>query len=697
MYNLIIEFNPEKIIIYHKRTIMDNKKTVKSLALLKVMLDRNENLNSYMDLFIPMIIELIKKRKIKSFRRDEISDVIKVFFNEYGLNVPFHPMVTIINRMVQMGYLNQINARHREPIQFTPNYGNIDKTEFDLSSKSFDDKFDIVIQEYIKFAKNKHGIELTENQAYDHILLVLKDHDLDIAFIHQEGTSILPSQEDGSNLSKNLFYDFVRTLFEEKSQNLELVNEIVFGYIIASALLFTDIKQVKTINRKTIYFLDTSILFGLLGINSKYEKEVYSEFVDLLQKNGGVVKIFEHTYQEFFNIIDSCVEWIDKPTYDANKASRALLFFKSEGYHRSDVELFIKQIPEKIKSFGIEIEDIPDPNIKTKYQMDEEEFQRKLIDLYRENNPNFDEEEKEGTINYDVKSVSAVFKLRGGKVPRNIEECKFLFVTTNSTLAFASKLHENNYPLHDSFYIPTTVTDVFIGTILWLSSPNYINLEDFSKKHLISHCYAALNPTKQHFTLFLNEVNKLKQDNLITEDDIIYLETSSEARRLLQEKTLGDAMKITSKTPIEILKEIQLDAERKAKEEFTPIQNDLESKNKELSERLRQKQEEINEKENQNRKLSDLLKKEVTNRVNRRAIIITLLFILMFIFFQLIDENLIALNINDTVKIICKWLSFLVSILGIIFDTNVMQLKNRYVNKSVDKELSKMLSSPSGQ
>ena len=70
---------------------------------------------------------------------------------------------------------------------------------------------------------------------------------------------------------------------------------------------------------------------------------------------------------------------------------------------------------------------------------------------------------------------------------------------------------------------------------------------------------------------------------------------------------------------------------------------------------------------------------------------------LMFIFFQLIDANLIALNINDTVKIICKWLSFLVSILGIIFDTNVMQLKNRYVNKSVDKELSKMLSSPSGQ
>ena len=668
---------------------MDNRKTVKSLALLKVMLDRNENLKSYMDLFIPMVIELMKKRKIKNFGRNEISNVIQCFYNEYGLKIPYHPMVTIINRMIQEDYLKTTSVRQHEPIQFTPNYDKIDQTEYDISSKKFDAEFDIVVQEYVKFANKKHSIRLTEDQAYDHIILVLKDHDLDIAFMNQEGTSILPSQEDGSNLSKNLFYDFVRTLFEEKSQNLELVNEIVFGYIIASALLFTEIKPVKTIKRKTTYYLDTGILFGLLGINSNYEQEVFSDFIYLLQEKGGVVKIFEHTYQEFINIIDSCVEWIDNPNYDPNKASRALLFFKSEGYHRSDIELFIKQLPEKIKSFGIEIEDIPDPNINTNFQMDEEEFQRKLIDLYRENNPNFDEEEKEGTINYDVKSVSAVFKQRGGKVARNIEECKFLFVTTNSTLAFASKLHENNYPLHDTFYIPTTVTDVFLGTILWLSSPNYLNLEDFSKKHLISHCYAALNPTKQQFTLFLNEVNKLKQDGSLTEDDITYLETSPEARRLLQEKTLGDAMKITSKTPIEILQEIQSEAERKAKEKFTPIQTELEKRNKELIEELRQNKEEIDKKEKQYIELSNKLKEEVKKEVNTFSIILIVFFIIIFVFLQIIDENLITININNNIKIAIKWISLFISIVGIVFDINIKQCKNKKVNEIVAKKLLK--------
>lgn len=673
---------------------MVNQKTLKSLALLKILLDQldqDRNISSYLDIYIPMVVELFKKRKIKSFKRNEIDQLIRMFYEEYGLKIPFYPMLTIINRMINLGYLKAISIGQREPVQIIPNYEIIDQTEFDLSSKNFDTKFDLLIHDYITFANEKHDIQLSDEQAYNHILLVLNDHDLDIAFINREEISILPKQEEESKVNRNLFYDFIKTLFEDNSPKFELVNDIVFGHIIASTILFTKIKPINSIKRKTTFFLDTGILFGLFGLNGKQEQEVYSDFVHLLQDNDGTVKIFEHTYQEFINIVDSCVQWIDNPNFDASKASKALLYFRSEGYHYSDVELFIKKFPEKLISIGIETEDLPDPNMNIDFQMDEYEFQRNLIQLYLEKDPNFDEEEKEETINYDVKSISAIFKRRRGKVPRNIDDCNVLFVTRNSTLAYASKLHENNYPNHDNFYIPTAVTDVFLGTILWLSSPDNINLEDFTKKQLISHCYAAMNPTKRTFTLFLNKVNELKQDGSLSEDDIIYLETSSEARRLLQEKTLGDATKITSKTPIEILNEVQLDAERKAKDEFTPILNNLESKNKELSETVEQKQKEIVEKEQQYNDIYNALKKEVTNKINRRVRFVIVIFFIAFVLLQIVNENLIPLKVNDGLTAIIKWILLLISILGIVFDLNIVKLKNKRVYKIVTKELSKIV------
>ena len=99
--------------------------------------------------------------------------------------------------------------------------------------------------------------------------------------------------------------------------------------------------------------------------------------------------------------------------------------------------------------------------------------------------------------------------------------------------------------------------------------------------------------------------------------------------------------------------------------------------------------EEIDKKEKQYIELSNKLKEEVKKEVNTFSIILIVFFIIIFVLFQIIDENLITININNNIKIAIKWISLFISIVGIVFDINIKQCKNKKVNEIVAKKLLK--------
>lgn len=67
-------------------------KTIKSIALLKVIYEKDKD---YIDLFIPFIASLISKLDYKSI---EVESVCTDFEKEFGLIIPYHPMQTILKR-----------------------------------------------------------------------------------------------------------------------------------------------------------------------------------------------------------------------------------------------------------------------------------------------------------------------------------------------------------------------------------------------------------------------------------------------------------------------------------------------------------------------------------------------------------------------------------------------------------------------
>lgn len=666
---------------------------IKSLALLKVTLDHHPNIHDYLDIFIPFLTSLLKTRNISDLR--DVENICKAFSDEYGLKIPHHPMLSIINKAVACGYGTEVSKG-----VFIPVFDKINTDGFLQLASEHDKKFKTLISSYITFSLNKHGITISEEEASNHFLLLLEDHDIDIVFANDGGESILPSV-DKSTIDVNLAYDFVRSLFEHDLPTFQMIADIAFGHIIASSILFKYDQSKTTRNAMTNYYLDTGILFGLFGINGDYEKNVYEEFVKLLKANNGNVYVFSHTFDEFINIIDACKIWIDSPNYDPYKANRALVRFKSWGYHETDIDLFIAKIPKLLNSYDIEKVEKPDPNSDNHHHMSDIDFQNTLIDIYKKNNPYFDEEQKEETIYLDVQSVSAIYKQRKGCYPRSIDECRFLFVTRNSTLAYASKLFEKSISTIDRFYIPTTVTDVFAGTIIWLHSPMNIDLQNISNKRLIANCYAALQPSRQLKKLYLAEVEKAEKDKLLSDDEITLLKTSNVAMELLQETTLGDKSRITSQTPIEIMNEIKAREKRIAREDLEAAKKEFEEQKRLASFSLAEKDQEIERKQQEIDKGIDhidrvmkereVLISKITKRVKKRANLITWslfgVFVLVIIFLQLIDSDVIDLKVSNSVLSGGKIFFTIISLLNLLANVNFLQIKHRLFDHLVNHEL----------
>ena len=86
-------------------------KAISSLAIVKVNWDAEKK--DYIQNFVPFIVALIKKKRYSII---EIDAVRNDFQDEFGLVIPFHPMITILERVRRQGYIKKNQQGKYAPI-----------------------------------------------------------------------------------------------------------------------------------------------------------------------------------------------------------------------------------------------------------------------------------------------------------------------------------------------------------------------------------------------------------------------------------------------------------------------------------------------------------------------------------------------------------------------------------------------------
>jgi len=559
---------------------------ISSLAWIKVIWDENPNID-YVDQFVPFIVMLISKQ---GYDKVDLATICADFENEFGLIIPFHPMTSILKRMKKRGYFLKLSdGRYRVKND------KIADDDFESMMKEQQQNYDNVINTFIEFCERNYLQKIMKKEAERILIAFLKKHDLEILFA-ANSDSALPDVKTSSK-GDFLINSFIKYLYEQGDKTFSFIVDISIGHSVVNALLYERIEKFEGKFRGLNVYLDTAFLFNIFEINGKFKSEAYREFIKILREHQASLFVFRHTYKEFRGILESCWQIMRSgQAIDYEKASRALRYFLDNRFTISDVEQIINNIDAELDRQKIVIVSTPPATHDHQYQIDEHALEEAIVSTYKARQPEFDEKEKEYTIYQDIKSISAIYKLRKGRLPNSLRQARHIFVTTNASLAYACNQFERQHNSRDSFSIPAALTDVFVGTLLWIYSP--VSIETLNQKKLVASCYAALRPQRTLVRAFVDTVERLQTRGEISSEDALLLKASRTARILLQEKTLGDQTMFSAEITHEILDEIKNEIRSDALKEVSQYRTiaDKERQKREEAELALQKEKEAKEK-----------------------------------------------------------------------------------------------------
>ena len=489
---------------------------------------------------LKMVVTLVDEKK---YTKLDPQNMVTDFYKKYHFRLPYHPMQTVINLGIDEGYF-EYNSSLGE---VHPIWEAISSDEF---MKIFDQKeseYKNLLREFDQYLQEKHDMHCSMEDLSDRVQ----------AFIQRYG---LIAKTDKTVLKKvqNDFLFAEYLLYCQENGNSALL-EYIDAYITGCAfeeLLTFDAPTQQYKNCKAKVYLDTGFIFSLLGIESKDRSESFKELLRDMIHLGMKPYIFEHTYGEISGIIDAASNWIGNTEYDPSVASEATYFFVSNGWSCHDVDELLGDLKRRlIEEYQIKIDDTPYPRVEDIRTTHQEKIKQLIVDEYSGSNPHFSAEEKAQTIELDSRSLFMLLHFNDGYIAHTLPDLKYIFVTTNRSLARVGRNLMSRVAYKSTRFIPIALNDLAWGTLVWSHSPAKIS--EFNKANIISAAFAAFHPSPAILKKLNETLIKCAEKGEIQPETCYFLKTNAMALRALSQLTQNEEKRYSEKTPFEILQKLK--------------------------------------------------------------------------------------------------------------------------------------------
>lgn len=550
--------------------------TLFSLAFVRVSWEKQRK--DHIQNFVPLLGTLILEKGYKEIAGDSIPNISIDFQERFGINLPSHPLIMVMKRMTKLKYLSKSKGGWR------PNLKKIKDLNITESAKDIEREFNTLVGNIQSFIFNKINETVELSVIEDGLIEILKNHDVEILFAVKTDSelSLLPEVQKDKKV-EYLIGEFIKFALENDSLSLDHLSNISIGHALASWILIEDFQNYEGKLRNLDVYFDTPWLFDLIGTRCKEFQTMAFELLKIITQENATKNVWDVNVGELFTNLEICLEDFEKNRIP-DKGSKTYKHCKENNISESDVHSLIAKFHDLLNEYGINEEPISDYMSLKEFQIDENELYDTITDTYSEKNIIHDieeidlvkkeflkskasndekkeyEKDKEennnrsnSTIWRDVTSISGIYRERKGIVPRTLKNAKAIFVTTNNSLALASRRFEikNKKTSHS---IPSCVTDYFLGTLIWMNHPEIA--KEVTRKKLISTAYAITQPDNELIKSYLNEIEKLKEEKKLNENEYLILRTHQWAYNLLNSKTYGDVNLFNPEMPYEILDQI---------------------------------------------------------------------------------------------------------------------------------------------
>ncbi len=524
--------------------------TIVSLAFIKTNWDLRQK--SYLDNFVPIVAESLRFLKQDIVSLEELQDSVK---QQFGLRIPQNAIEAILKRTKKYKYVQADHDIYKR------NDDELAKLDFHDIRQAVIEKHEKLISALRECCNKVWGIKWSEEDAENALQYYLQDNELSIITASTYGTTIPMALPPAKN-AKYFVGAFIQNLQETNSSLLEYLDTVVKGNMLANAIFLPDPNGAAKKFKNTEVYFDTTFLIYALGYAGEARKSPCVELLELLYETGASLRCFRHTFEEIKNIIDTLARRISKgEKIEAfGQGAPSVEYFLAEGFTASDLELLSVRLPRDLQALRIRM--VEKPEYEKEYVIDEKD----LDDAFKNIGQRFERARQR-----DVDSIAAIVRLRKGVGYSLLEDCRAVFVTSNTALAkecakyFCATDKQN--------IISPCLTDYTLTNILWLKKP--MAAPDLPRKRIIADCYAAIQPDERMWRGYLNEIDKLSKDEKISEDDYYILRYSLEAKQALMELTRGDVDTFSRGTVKEILDLIEREHAEQAEEAIKQAKKDI--------------------------------------------------------------------------------------------------------------------------
>lgn len=499
--------------------------------------------NNILDTYFSFMANMISEERL-SVVEDTV--IAAKFEERYTMELPLPFIRQVLGVGVQNGSFIEDHGKYSVVVNEIAKYC--------FSKTDFDALWDRLIKDFSEYCRAK-DIDISSLDINAFVLDILDDADEKIL----SGEKV--DEQAGMPPSEYGWYSFIKEQGQLQTEVYSFVAALSASNITKQALFHAG--ETATDYSDLHVYLDSPIIFALLGMDDTSRTESYKQLVADMLKARCSVHVLDHNFQEVDSIIARAAGWATNTLYDLRKANNAARFFHDSQMDETEISEFCDNIETKLNELGITVKE-------TAYDVFQDKFQEDEICLFDMVKARYLDhgyelpQEKQDSIRIDVQSIIMIYRERQGQTATRLQNAKHIMLTSNNAIANVSKKYESNKSLQ-SGHIPACISADLFGAILWLDSP--MQLLEYQKKKLLADCYAFLKPDKVMLDKYIQSLDEARNADAIDEKKFLFLRTHKVVLDSLMDITKGDYARFNSNTYLEVYDDIQEKSLKKYKDE----------------------------------------------------------------------------------------------------------------------------------
>lgn len=499
--------------------------------------------NNILDTYFSFMANMISEERL-SVVEDTV--IAAKFEERYTMELPLPFIRQVLGVGVQNGSFIEDHGKYSVVVNEIAKYC--------FSKTDFDALWERLIKDFSEYCRAK-DIDISSLDINAFVLDILDDADEKILSGEKvdEQAGMLPYEYG--------WHSFIKEQGQLQTEVYSFVAALSASNITKQALFHAG--ETATDYSDLHVYLDSPIIFALLGMDDTSRTESYKQLVSDMLKARCSVHVLDHNFQEVDSIIARAAGWATNTLYDLRKANNAARFFHDSQMNETEISEFCDNIETKLNELGITVKETAYDVFQDKFQEDEICLFDMVKARYLDHGYELSQE-KQDSIRIDVQSIIMIYRERQGQTATRLQNAKHIMLTSNNAIANVSKKYESNKSLQ-SGHIPACISADLFGAILWLDSP--MQLLEYQKKKLLADCYAFLKPDKVMLDKYIQSLDEARNADAIDEKKFLFLRTHKVVLDSLMDITKGDYARFNSNTYLEVYDDIQEKALKKYKDE----------------------------------------------------------------------------------------------------------------------------------